>query len=84
MDDWNFDISAAPKGKTLVVNRTIGKKKVDVSVHEHVLIIAAGSDDVVTLSRWLPSEGRWNMFTKAVPPIAWKPWPAHPRAKRWS
>jgi acetolactate synthase-1/3 small subunit len=41
-------------------------------------IIAAGNDRVVTLSRWLPKEGRWSMFTKDTPPVAWKPWPKHP------
>lgn len=41
-------------------------------------IIAAGTKNVVTASRWLPKEGRWNMFTKAVPPLAWQPWPTHP------
>jgi hypothetical protein len=42
-------------------------------------IIAAGNDRVVTLSRWLPKEGRWSMFTKDTPPVAWKPWPKHPQ-----
>ena len=41
-------------------------------------IIAAGGKGVVTGSRWLEKEGRWNMFTKAVPPLAWQPWPDHP------
>ena len=30
------------------------------------------------VARWLESEGRWNMFSKAHPPIAWQPFPTHP------
>ncbi len=41
-------------------------------------IIAAGNEGVVTKSRWLAKEDRWVMFTQAVPPLAWQPWPAHP------
>lgn len=80
MSAWNFDMAAAPKGETREVRRTIGKNDVGVMVHDPVPIIAAGNDGVVTLSRWLPNEGRWNMFTKSVPPLAWMPWPAHPQS----
>lgn len=41
-------------------------------------IIAAGNKGVVTASRWIEKEGRWSMFTKAVPPLAWQLWPKHP------
>lgn len=75
---WNFDISQAPKGVMRSVTRTIGKNEVTTEEHVPALIIAAGNDEVVTLSKWLPKEGRWSMFTKDVPPLAWQPWPSHP------
>jgi hypothetical protein len=75
---WNFDMSAAPLGTVREVTRTIGKNEVTTTEHVHALIIAAGNGGIVTVSKWLPNEGRWNMFTKAVPPIAWMPWPEHP------
>jgi hypothetical protein len=42
-------------------------------------IIAAGNGAVVTVSKWMEKEGRWNMFTKDVPPLAWVLWPDHPQ-----
>ena len=79
MTDWNFNMDEAPRGRTNIVTRQIGK---NVVVSEEFIsdqIIAAGNDRVVTLSRWLPKEGRWSMFTKDTPPVAWKPWPKHPQ-----
>jgi len=43
-------------------------------------IIAAGSGGVVTVSRWIADQKRWNMFALSTPPIAWQPWPSHPEA----
>lgn len=77
---WNFDMSQAPKGYWRTVTRTIGKNVVEVEEYVSVSIIAAGNDGVVTLSRWLPKEGRWNMFSESTPPFAWQPWPNHPRS----
>lgn len=76
--EWNFDIEQAPKGTTTTVQKTIGKAVVNQSIHVPALIIASGTDGVVTLSKWLPKEERWNMFSKNVPPLAWMPWPSHP------
>lgn len=78
---WNFDMSAAPKGQARMETRTIGKNEVQVEVWDAPQIIAADSGGtVVTLSRWLPKEGRWVMFTKDAPPVAWALWPDHPLA----
>lgn len=44
------------------------------------MIIAAGSKGHVTVSKWLPREERWQMFSKDTPPLAWMPWPTHPEA----
>ena len=79
MSDWNYDMSAAPTGTTRMEVRKIGKNEVEVEVHTPALIIACDQDsDVVTTSKWLPKEGRWSMFAKSRPPLAWKPWPLHP------
>ncbi len=76
---WNFNMDEAPRGSWREVERTIGKNKVVAKVHEAPPIIAADSSGtVVTLSRWVEKDGRWNMFTKDAPPVAWKPWPVHP------
>ena len=78
MTDWNFNMDEAPRGRTVPVTRMIGKNVVVSEEHTADLIIAAGNDRVVTPSRWLPKEGRWSMFTKDTPPMAWMPWPKHP------
>lgn len=79
MSAWNFDMSEAPKGHTETRSFSIKDREVSKDVHVPALIIAADPDsDVVTVSRWIPKEGRWNMFTKDRPPLAWQPWPAHP------
>lgn len=82
MTDWNFDIEAAPKGYSEQRTRK-GKDGTDVDYTHYVSvkIIAAASDGKsVTVSNWLPEQGRWNMFGKDSPPIAWMPWPEHPGA----
>lgn len=76
--EWNFNMDEAPRGELKVITRRIGKNEVAFQQYVGEQIIAAGSEGVVTLSRWLADEGRWNMFTKDVPPIAWQPRPAHP------
>lgn len=80
---WSFNMDEAPRGEEREVTRVVGKHKTISVTLEHVpvQIIAAGSCGVVTLSRWLPVEERWNMFTKASPPVAWQPWPTHPGAQ---
>jgi len=71
---WNFNIDEAPKG----VSREVPRGKGTIIEHIPDLIIAAGNDNVVTVSKWLPKEERWEMFTKDVPPLAWQLWPSHP------
>ena len=76
---WNFDIAAAPRGRT--EKRTYIAKGVEVSRDVFVAdrIIAAASDGkTVTVSEWLPQAERWNMFAKEHPPVAWMAWPEHP------
>lgn len=81
MNCWNFDMEAAPHGKLVTVKRTIGKNVVETEQYQPDTIFAAGADGVtVTPTRWIPKEGRWSMFTKDAPPIAWMPWPAHPHS----
>lgn len=86
-EGWSFDLSAAPKGGEKVISgRVAGTRDYERRVHVRERIIAAGNGGVVTVSHWIPDQGRWNMFTKAVPPMAWRPYvegeplPRHPLA----
>ena len=86
-EGWNFDIDAAPKGdEKRVSGKVAGTRAYERSVHVREKIFAAGNGGVVTVSSWIPEQGRWNMFTKAVPPMAWRPFeegapmPRHPLA----
>jgi hypothetical protein len=72
---WRYDMENAPRGAVKVESREINGKTYEIERHVPALIIAGGRCGVVTLSRWLPDQGRWNMFSKDAPPIAWQPWP---------
>jgi hypothetical protein len=86
-EGWNFDISAAPTGGERTITGKVGGSR-DYERKSHIKehIFAAGTGGVVTVSYWIPDQGRWNMFTKAVPPMAWRtyvegaPLPRHPLA----
>ena len=75
MSSWNFDMDAAPRGHTK--ETVVGKATRDIHVRE-MIVVAADDGKTVTSSRWLPDEGRWEMFTKDHPPIAWQPWSKTP------
>lgn len=75
---WNFDISKAPVGGMVTRRVTTSKGVKSFEEYEPVQIIAASKCGKVTRSYWVPKEGRWCMFTKDSPPIAWQLWPGHP------
>jgi hypothetical protein len=84
-EGWNFDINAAPRGKEKVITgKVAGVHEYERRVHARERIFAAGTGGVVTVSYWIPEHERWCMFTKAVPPMAWRPYeegatlPRHP------
>lgn len=78
-EGWNFNMDEAPKGRTKIVTRNIKGQEIETEVFVAEPIFAAAADgETVTVSKWSPKEGRWIMFTKDCPPIAWKPWPKHP------
>lgn len=86
-EGWDFDINAAPKGgEKVMTGRVAGTRDYERRVHVRERIFAAGTGGVVTVSYWIPDQERWNMFTKAVPPMAWRsyvegaPLPRHPLA----
>ena len=71
---WNYNMDQAPKGRTVIETRR--GKDGPVQVERFVRdIVIASRGDCVTMSYWIPKEGRWCMFTKDAPPIAWQPWP---------
>lgn len=75
---WRTDIENAPRGRMV---EQPGPKGSTRSVHRPELVILACVDGkTVTVSRWLPEEGRWNMLSKKEQPVAWQPFPTHPEA----
>lgn len=79
-DRWCFDMSKAPRGKYVVVNRKFGKGVASARVFEPDKLILASKCGKVTVSRYLPDEKRWEMFAKGEQPIAWQLWPNHPHS----
>jgi hypothetical protein len=77
---WNFDISAAPRGKTVQRDRKVGDKDTTVSVFVPERVILATKCGVVTASQYLPKESRWEALATGEQPIAWQLWPKHPGA----
>lgn len=76
---WNFDMSAAPKGRMETRQVKVGKTIVDREFHIPEKILVAGPDDGhVTASYWVAKAERWNCFSKGQEPIAWMPWPEYP------
>jgi hypothetical protein len=65
--EWQ-PIETAPKGEW--VERPAGKEGTKL-VHIPVRIIALMSNGDWTVSYWIESAQRWNMFTKDKPPVAW-------------
>lgn len=80
---WNFNMDEAPKGQFVDRTRTLKTGEVvQYQTFELTKILAAyAKSDLVTMSNWIPSAKRWNMFTEQNPPVAWMPWPAHPGSK---
>ena len=78
MTDWNYDMSAAPKGQVRATGEFIPPGMKMWGNTMTFIIIAADGLGNVGLSRWLINEERWLNFNKANPPIAWQPWPDHP------
>lgn len=83
MMGWNFNMDEAPKGRYRTVTRNMKGQDIETQVFVPEPIFAAASDgETVTISKWMPKEERWNMFTKDTPPIAWMPFPKHPGIKQ--
>lgn len=78
MSGWNFDISSAPRGKTVPQTRQTAKGPVETQVFQPDRLILATKCGQVTPSRYLPAEDRWEALAKGEQPIAWQLWPEHP------
>lgn len=78
---WLFDIENAPRGHTIL------RKGKPVHVPESVFL--ATKCGKVGRSQWVPpterdhhdvkKEGRWEGLHYGEQPVAWQPWPRHPR-----
>ena len=78
---WNFDVSEAPKGRTVERAVTTEKGKVPYEAFEHDHVILASKCGKVMRSYWIPDENRWCMLSKHEAPVAWMHWPEHPASK---
>lgn len=80
---WNFNMDECPKSYFVEVTKTnrLGVTSTYKEVVEVPVILASADCDTVTVSRWLPKEKRWNMFAKKQAPLAWQPFPTHPKQK---
>lgn len=86
MTDWNYDLSAAPRGEYIeetLPGRSGSVRRITKYVAPRV-ILASKCGKVIT-SRWLPPEesekrpkGRWEFFSADEEPLAWQPYPVHP------
>jgi hypothetical protein len=81
---WDFDITQAPRGSYVVRNKTLGKGRGDTKDFVADVVILATKCGVVTKSRYLPDEKRWEGLAKGEQPVAWQPWPKHPHAEQVS
>lgn len=86
MDEWSFDIAAAPRGRYVL--RAASNGKGHVKTFEPVRVFLATKCGQVTISNYLPDSKRWEMLSANEQPIAWMPWggqkkavdfPAHPQ-----
>lgn len=76
--NWRTDIENAPRGREVQLPGPKGSTR---TVHQSEAVILASADGkTVTVSRWIPAEGRWNMLGKNEQPVAWQPYPTHPGA----
>jgi len=78
---WNYEMSKAPKGQTI----TLLYEKADGTHVERSkfvpdkIIAASDSCDTVTVTHWIPETSRWANFATNQTPLAWMPFPSHPR-----
>lgn len=87
MSNWNFNLDSAPRGHSDTEKRPAGKDGFRyIIVYRYVPVILASKCGKVVKSRWLPPEGksrpigRWEGFNPTGDdPVAWMPWPEHPR-----
>lgn len=87
--NWDFDISRAPKGKTVVTMRLVtdkdsasGQSLRSVEAFEADDVILASKCGKVIKSYWLPKENRWAGFKAGEEIRAWQAWPSHPDASQ--
>lgn len=77
---WNRDPSQAPKSYDREVETSVGGKTKTKIATKYIYIWAAlQSPQVVSRTRWLPDEGRWEGMTRGQEPLAWLPYePEYP------
>ena len=79
--NWNFNMSEAPRGRTVAVTRA-GEKAAIVETFVPDKVILATKCGKVIASHFMPKEHRWLMLAAGEQPVAWQPWPSHPRPQQ--
>lgn len=79
--NWNFNMSEAPRGRTVAVTRA-GEKAAIVETFVPDKVILATKCGKVIASHFMPKEQRWLMLAAGEQPVAWQPWPSHPRPQQ--
>ena len=83
MDDWNFNMSAAPRGSYDISKRMNGTTEQTIKTFvPHRLLIANKDGKVYATYRTEPNkyypEGRWSGWSGGDEGVAWMEYPSHP------
>lgn len=84
---WNHDITQAPRGTTVQIQRLVKDKVHNISEFRREFILAVHPDGAVVQSYWIPPKhtqsgallegNRWSGFNVGRDPIAWAEWPTY-------
>lgn len=84
MSNWNFDITAAPRGEEKITTTIVDGKERTKREYHVAPVWLAFADGKVKRSYWVPEDkgfpARWSGCTAAETPIAWQHYvvPEHP------
>ena len=75
MMEWNYDMSAAPKGETRDFTAKIKGEDVPRTVKVKVPVLISTDTDVIA-SFWSEKRRKWSGIADTETAIAWMLWPA--------
>lgn len=74
--DWKTIDDKTPRGRFEIRKTAKGNAEFHIA---DILLVGRVGDDRTYLSHYIPSEGRWNGFTKKSPPTHWDDMPKGPK-----